>query len=193
MDQGIDLNGSQYLDLSANVKQLSALDSGSISFWLKASGNSDMTILSGSFADINNSFYRLFLRDNGTIRQEAMAEGQELCKVTSDASVNLGDNKWHHAVVVIGANGSTYHIDGIGSGSPWARQRTGLSDRHRQANHLVAYHRTSDSMHQLFQWSVGRVPDYDRSLAGGIYLYDLAFGGREQFTRSLPLSVPSAP
>ena len=95
LDQGIDLNGSQYLDLSANVKQLSALDSGSISFWLKASGNSDMTILSGSFADINNSFYRLFLRDNGTIRQEAMAEGQELCKVTSDASVNLGDNKWH--------------------------------------------------------------------------------------------------
>jgi hypothetical protein len=187
LDQGIDLNGSQYLDLSTNVKELSSLDSGSISFWLKSSGNSDMTILSGSFADINNSFYRLYLRDNGTIRQEVMSEGQELCKVTSDGSANVGDGQWHHVVVVIGQNGVSYHIDGksvaavVPAGS--SNERAFLTDIDK-INHLaIGYHRTSDfNATNYFTGQLDEFHIFKRSLNGTEikYLYDLgnSAGGR---------------
>lgn len=180
LDQGIDLNGSQYLDLTANVKQMSSLDSGSISFWLKPSGNSEMTILSGSYADLNNSFYRLYLRDNGTIRQEVLSEGQELCKVTSDGSVDLSDGQWHHVVVIIGQNGVAYYVDGksvasvVPAGS--SNERAFLTDIDK-INHLaIGYHRTSDS--NATNYYVGQLDEfhvYDRSLTGGeiSYLFNL--------------------
>jgi hypothetical protein len=180
LGRAIDLNGSRYLDLASNLKALSALDKGSVSFWMRPSNSSEMTIFSAANVDENNSYYRLFLRDNGTLRQEVLNDGTELCKVSSDASVDLSNGSWHHVVVTISDTGVGYYVDGksVASVVPAgaSNDRAFLTDID-QLNHLaVGYHRTSEL--NATNFFVGRLDEfqiYKRALSGSEikYLYDL--------------------
>ena len=125
LGQGIDLNGSQYLDLTAHTVELkdvavnlAALDRGTFSIWLKPGKDpvtnqyEESTILSGSNVDKNNTYYRLFVRENGTVRQQVYNDGRELCYLTTTAQVNLNDGDWHHLAVLVDENGVSFYVDG---------------------------------------------------------------------------------
>tara|TARA_Y100001978_G_scaffold203333_1_gene228396 strand:- start:26797 stop:38664 length:11868 start_codon:yes stop_codon:yes gene_type:complete len=180
LGRAIDLNGSRYLDLLPNLKALSALDSGTIAFWLKTDNSDEMTILSASNVDENNSYYRLFLRDNGTLRQEVLNNGSELCKVSSDATVDLSDRDWHHVVVVIDNGGVQYHVDGksINSVIPAgaSNDRAFFTDIDQLNHFAIGYHQTSEAnATNYFKGQLDEFHIYKRTLTAAEikHLYDI--------------------
>ena len=120
LGQGIDLNGSQYLDLTAHTVELkdvtvnlAALDAELFNLAKARQGPvtnqyEESTILSGSNVDKNNTYYRLFVRENGTVRQQVYNDGRELCYLTTTAQVNLNDGDWHHLAVLVDENGLAF-------------------------------------------------------------------------------------
>ena len=193
LGQGIDLNGSQYLDLTAHIVELedvainlAALDRGTFSVWVKPRKDpikndyEDMTLLSGSNVDENNSYYRLFIRDNGTVRQQVYNDGKELCYLTTTAQVNLNDGKWHHLVVLVGDNGVSFYIDGkadagvVPAGS--INERAFMTDIDNMNHLALGYHRTSEAnATNYYNGQIDEVAFYHRVLTPAEinYLYDL--------------------
>ncbi|MDC0157457.1 LamG domain-containing protein, partial [Verrucomicrobia bacterium] len=178
LGRAIDLNGSRYVDLSPNLKALSALDKGSVSVWLKPTTSQEMTILSAANADKNNSYYRLFVRDNGTVRQELFNDGTELSKVSTDASVDLSDGTWHHLVVLIDDAGVNYYIDGqsISPVVAGANDRAFFTDIDGLNHISLGYHQTSDvNATNYFNGQLDELMIYKRVLTEAEikYLYGL--------------------
>ena len=193
LGQGLDLNGSQYLDLVTNQKALSALDKGTIAFWAKPSNASEMTILSAADLDKNNTYYRLFIRDNGTIRQELLNDGSELCKVSSDASVDLSNGAWHHVAVLVDDTGVQFYIDGksVASVVPAgaSNDRAFFTDLDKISHFAVGLHQTSESnATNYFNGEMDEVHIYNRALTNAEinYLYDLGNDGKVQRARLSP-------
>lgn len=187
LGQGLDLNGSHYLDLVTNQKALSALDKGTIAFWAKPSNASEMTILSAADLDKNNTYYRLFIRDNGTIRQEVLNDGSELCKVSSDASVDLSNGAWHHVAVLVDDSGVQFYIDGksIASVVPAgaSNDRAFFTDLDKISHFAIGLHQTSESnATNYFNGEMDELHIYNRALTNAEinYLYDLGNDGKVQ-------------
>ena len=176
LGEGLKLNevtdSNQSLDLAAHIKGLSALSKGSISFWAKTldSSATERTILSASNLDNNNSYYRLIIRDNGTLRQEVLNDGSELCKVSTDATVDLSDKNWHHVVVLVDDGGVNFLIDGksVSSVVPAgaSNDRAFFTDIDKISHFAIGYHKTSDEANSTnyFTGELDEFHIYDRVL-----------------------------
>ena len=193
LGQGIDLNGSQYLDLTAHTVELkdvavnlAALDRGTFSIWLKPGKDpvtnqyEESTILSGSNVDKNNTYYRLFVRENGTVRQQVYNDGRELCYLTTTAQVNLNDGDWHHLAVLVDENGVSFYVDGkadagvVPAGS--VNERAFLTDIDGMNHLAIGYHRTSETnATNYYAGQLDEVAFYHRVLTPAEinYLYEL--------------------
>ena len=193
LGQGIDLNGSQYLDLTAHTVELkevnvnlAALERGTFSVWLKPGKDpatnqyEESTILSGSNVDKNNTYYRLFVRENGTVRQQVYNDGRELCYLTTTAQVNLNDGNWHHLAVLVDDNGVSFYVDGkadagvVPAGS--VNERAFLTDIDGMNHLALGYHRTSETnATNYYAGQLDEVAFYHRVLTPAEinYLYEL--------------------
>ena len=87
-------NSQRYLDLTTHIKSFSGLDMGTVAFWIKPNSlASDMTVLSGSCTDDNQSYFRILLRDNGkfgpkfTMMKQSTVNFQVVVQLRSDLQI----------------------------------------------------------------------------------------------------------
>ena len=190
----IDGNNSQrYLDLTTHIKSFSGLDMGTVAFWIKPNSlASDMTVLSGSCTDDNQSYFRILLRDNGKIRTEVYNDETEYCKLSSGGSTTIGPSNWSHVAVVIGENGISYFINGksvpVVVPPDSSNARAFLADVDNLNFLAIGKHQTKEvNATNYFNGQLDELQIFQRVLTGGEiqYLYNV---GKEQGVQRAILS-----
>ena len=107
--RSIIMDGDDYLDLSNHRTPFRGLSEGSISFWVNTGTNNNV-IMSGSKADDNDTYLKLYLNDEGKFETIFMADGKEITKFY--ANQVLSDSTWKHVVMTMDENGSSIFING---------------------------------------------------------------------------------
>jgi hypothetical protein len=146
LGDALDMNGSQRVDLRNVVRQFSALATGSISFWIKTSGlrpelgipgpgkPSDMTILSASSTSDAQSYFRLMLRDIGSVQLLVMNDDAEITRFYTDQNSRITPPdgnptpEWHHVVLLVDEVSSSFYVDGKAATSLTATDAGGGGD-----------------------------------------------------------------
>ena len=90
LGNAINLDGTNYIDISNHSTDLLSLRTGSIAFWInpQQTGN-EMSIFSASASEDNGTYYRLFLNESGSLYQEFFRNGEEIAKLTPSQNLNL--------------------------------------------------------------------------------------------------------
>ena len=186
-------NSSRYLDLTTHIKSFSGLEKGTIAFWIKPNSlANDMTVLSGSCTDDNQSFFRILLRDNGKIRTEVYNDETEFCKLSSGGSTTIGPSNWSHVAVVIGENGISYFINGksvpVVVPPDSSNARAFFVDVDKLNFLAIGKHQTKEAnATNYFNGQLDELHIFERVLTGGEiqYLYNV---GKEQGVQRAILS-----
>ena len=186
-------NSSRYLDLTTHIKSFSGLEKGTIAFWIKPNSlANDMTVLSGSCTDDNQSYFRILLRDNGKIRTEVYNDETEFCKLSSGGSTTIGPSNWSHVAVVIGENGISYFINGksvpVVVPPDSSNARAFFVDVDKLNFLAIGKHQTKEAnATNYFNGQLDELHIFERVLTGGEiqYLYNV---GKEQGVQRAILS-----
>ncbi len=113
-------DNDSYLDLSPHAFYFAAEDQGSISFWIKTTGRdedgdpTDQNVFTAACLEDNASFLRIMVRDTGVMQFHAVNDGTEVSKfyTDSDSKVVTALHQWHHVVLVVEGDRSSFWIDG---------------------------------------------------------------------------------
>ena len=187
LGNAIDLNGSRYLDLTNHKAKFSTLRTGSFSFWVDANETGrEMTLFSASKSDSNGSYYRLFLNENGSLKQEVFSNENELCKIAPTQNGNLltanskiSTDGWHHIVVTIADEQTNIYIDGVNSNAQApagsTAERAFLADI-EGVNHIAIGHHITSVVEDYFVGKIDEFHIYDRILSMNEITYLLNLG-----------------
>jgi hypothetical protein len=195
-------DNDSYLDLSNNITSFSGLDHGSISFWIRTPGldengdYADLTVLSASDVDDNESYFRIMVRDIGVMQLHVVNDGTEVAKFYTNQASKVryegspGQKDWHHVVLVVDETKSTFWVDGkkatsINYSSGSGDSRAFFSDIENINTFTIGLHQTveANATNSYRGW-LDDFNFYDRSLTSTeiSYLYNLR-KGKEQLPR----------
>ena len=195
-------DNDSYIDLANNITSFSGLNEGSISFWIRTPGTdengdyADLTVLSASDIDDNESYFRMMVRDIGVMQLHVVNDGTEVAKFYTNQSTKVryegapGQNDWHHVALVVDANKSAFWVDGkkatsIKYSSGSGDNRAFFSDVENMDTFTIGLHRTAEAnATNSYRGSLDDFNFYDRSLTANEinYLYNLR-KGKEQLPR----------
>ena len=201
-NDGIDFNGTRYVDLSQAAQDFAPLSTGSVSFWFKtlslANGTPvDGTILAASDKDDPDSFFRLMVRDTGQIQFLVSNGGAEITRVYTTETFN--DDDWHHGLLVVNEVSSLFYVDGKavdlrtaadGQNAP----RGFFADVENIDYMAIGRHQTSEANQtNYFIGQLDEVWVFDRVLEAPeiSFLYDLRPSAKDVFRASLEARVDS--
>ncbi|MFL2927326.1 MAG: immunoglobulin-like domain-containing protein [Opitutales bacterium] len=195
-------DNDSHIDLANNITSFSGLNQGSISFWIRTPGTdesgdyADLTVLSASDIDDNESYFRLMVRDIGVMQLHVVNDGTEVAKFYTNQSSKVryegspGQNDWHHVVLVVDANKSAFWVDGkkatsIKYSSGSGDNRAFFSDVENMDTFTIGLHQTAEAnATNSYRGSLDDFNFYDRTLTSTEinYLYNLR-KGKEQLPR----------
>ena len=123
VSHALDLNGSTHVDLFPSIGVMNSMPRGTITAWYATNGRrggngawEDMTILSASDKDDNNSALRLMIRDTGQIGFSVKDDGSEVVDVYTEEvfrDPDIGEpDEWHHLAIIVDDNGTEIYVDG---------------------------------------------------------------------------------
>ena len=195
-------DNDSYLDLSNNITSFSGLDHGSISFWIRTPGldengdDTDLTVLSASDVDDNESYFRIMVRDIGVMQLHVVNDGTEVAKFYTNQASKVryegspGQKDWHHVVLVVDETKSAFWVDGnqatsINYSSGSGDSRAFFSDIENMDTFTIGLHQTAEAnATNSYRGWLDDFNFYDRSLTSTeiSYLYNLR-KGKEQLPR----------
>ncbi len=201
-NDGLDLSGARYVDLSQTAQDFAALSTGSVSFWFKTTSledgtPADGTILAASDKDDPDSFFRLMVRDTGQLQFHVSNDGVEVTRFYTENIFN--DFKWHHGVLVVNEADSLFYVDGIAVGLRIAGQgqsapRGFFADIENIDYMGIGRHQTSEANQtNYFSGELDEVWIFDRVLEAPeiSFLHDLRPEVKDVFRASLEARVDS--
>ena len=183
--RSIIMDGDDYLDLSNHRTPFRGLSEGSISFWVNTGTNNNV-IMSGSKADDNDTYLKLYLNDEGKFETIFMADGKEITKFY--ANQVLSDSTWKHVVMTMDENGSSIFINGQRNNASGYAGGSGVNRAFFadvQGMDFLAIGKHLDSnVTEFFNGSIDDFYVYDRVLTNAevTFLYNLRLG-KEQLPR----------
>ncbi|MDA8823867.1 DUF5011 domain-containing protein [Opitutales bacterium] len=187
LGNAINLDGTNYIDISNHSTDLLSLRTGSIAFWInpQQTGN-EMSIFSASDSEDNGTYYRLFLNESGSLYQEFFRNGEEIAKLTPSQNLNLLNSNteidstgWHHIVITTSETDVEFYIDGMDmnvippAGSE--KVRTFFSDLQKADSIAIGRHKTSISQN-FFKGLIDEFHIYNRVLTSSEINYLISLG-----------------
>jgi MYXO-CTERM domain-containing protein len=162
----VTLDGSDYVDLSANASSLSSLTNGTIAFWFNTTAGFG-TFVSGSDASDPSSEIRVFpLSTGGTIGYESRNDETTLFQEWSTTG-GKNDGTWRHVTAVTRGTDVELYIDGAKQTNQATAGSGFFGDVDGLDTLLVGANRDSGGFTWFYTGAIDDLAIYDHALSQG--------------------------